>query len=101
MTITYHGHSCFKLKGKNGSAVTDPYEDSVGFKLPNVSADVVTISHGHGDHNQAGRVAGTARRPKPFVIDKLGEYEVGGVSVFGLLSYHDEQKGEERGQNFI
>ncbi|MFH2118547.1 MAG: MBL fold metallo-hydrolase [Candidatus Paceibacterota bacterium] len=101
MTITYHGHSCFKLRGKNGSVVTDPYSDSVGFSLPSLSADIVTISHDHTDHNQANKVSGTARRQKPFIINHLGEYEVGGVSVFGVKSYHDGALGEERGLNSI
>jgi L-ascorbate metabolism protein UlaG (beta-lactamase superfamily) len=101
MIITYHGHSCFKLRGKDGSVVTDPYEDSIGLSLPSLSADVVTLSHDHGDHNQAARVSGTARREKPFLIDHLGEYEVGGTSVFGVKSYHDDTQGEERGVNAI
>lgn len=101
MIITYHGHSCFKLRGKIGSAVTDPYDDYVGFSLPSLSADVVTVSHQHKDHNQAARVSGTARRANPFIIDQLGEYEVGGVSVFGVKSYHDGTEGKERGANSI
>jgi len=101
MTITYHGHSCFKLRGKNGSAVTDPYDDYIGFALPSLSADVVTVSHDHKDHNQASKISGTARRDNPFVIDQLGEYEVEGISVFGVKSFHDDQQGEERGKNSI
>lgn len=101
MIITYHGHSCFKLRGKDGSVVTDPYEDAIGLSLPSLSADIVTLSHDHADHNQAARISGTARRPKPFVIDHLGEYEVGGTSVFGVKSYHDDTQGAERGVNAI
>lgn len=101
MTITYHGHSCFKLRGKIGSAATDPYDDYVGFSLPSLSADVVTVSHQHRDHNQVARIAGTARREHPFIIDQLGEYEVGGVSVFGVKAYHDGTAGTERGTNSI
>jgi L-ascorbate metabolism protein UlaG (beta-lactamase superfamily) len=101
MTITYHGHSCFKLRGKNGSVVTDPYDDYIGFSLPSLSADLVTVSHDHKDHNQAGKISGTARRANPFIINELGEYEVGGISVFGVKSFHDEKKGEERGVNSI
>jgi L-ascorbate metabolism protein UlaG (beta-lactamase superfamily) len=101
MIITYHGHSCFKLRGKNGAAVTDPYDDYVGFSLPSLSADVVTISHDHQDHNQAERISGTARRGNPFVIRHLGEYEVEGISVFGIKSYHDDKGGKERGPNSI
>jgi L-ascorbate metabolism protein UlaG (beta-lactamase superfamily) len=101
MIITYHGHSCFKLKGKAGSVVTDPFDASVGFNLPKLSADVVTVSHEHKDHNNSGAIAGTARRDNPFVIENLGEYEVGGISVFGTKSFHDGEAGEKSGVNRI
>ncbi len=101
MIITYHGHSSFKLKGKEGTVVTDPFHSYVGFDFPSVSADIVTISHDHEDHNQSGQVSKTARRDKPFVIDAPGEYEVGGVSVFGVKTYHDQTQGVERGVNII
>lgn len=101
MEITYLGHSSFKLKGKNGTVVTDPFGDSVGLSFPNVSADLVTVSHQHGDHNAVSKIKGTARRAEPFVIAYPGEYEVGGISVFGVQSFHDEQKGEARGVNTI
>src|SRR3989344_3237556 len=89
MEITYLGHSCFKLKGKTASAVTDPY-------LTKCDADVVTVSHGHDDHNQISKEGGT-----PFVIDGSGEYEVKGVSVIGVASWHDDQAGAKRGPNII
>lgn len=101
MEITYHGHACFKLKGKNGTVITDPYDDYVGFSLPSLSADVVTISHDHQDHNAISKVKGTARRDKPFVIETIGEYEVGGISVFGVKTYHDNSGGVERGENTV
>jgi L-ascorbate metabolism protein UlaG (beta-lactamase superfamily) len=101
MEITYLGHSSFKLKGKNGTVITDPYEDYVGFALPSLSADVVTISHDHKDHNAAHKVKGTARREKPFIVSAVGEYEVGGISVFGVQTYHDASGGVERGVNNI
>lgn len=99
MTITYHGHSTFKIKGKNGTVVLDPFESSaVGFSLPTLSADVVTASHQHADHNAVAAIAGTSRRERPFVIDTAGEYEVAGISVFGTKLFHDQAKGAERGQ---
>jgi L-ascorbate metabolism protein UlaG (beta-lactamase superfamily) len=101
MTITYHGHSCFRLKGKKGTLVTDPFDDYIGFRLANLSADVVTVSHDHKDHNQAARVKGTSRRAQPFVIDHPGEYEVGGISVFGVQTFHDKLQGAERGINVV
>ncbi len=101
MIITYHGHSCFKIKGKRGTVVTDPYQESVGFALPTLSADIVTCSHDHSDHNAYAAINGTARRKNPFIINKPGEYEVGGISVFGVASFHDNSQGSQRGPNNI
>lgn len=81
--------------------MTDPYENSIGLTLPSVSGDMVTVSHDHHDHNAVAKVKGTARREKPFIINKPGEYEVGGISVFGVPSFHDNSKGTERGPNTI
>lgn len=97
MDITYLGHSSFRIKGKNASVVTDPYDsEKVGIKFPKVSADIVTLSHNHSDHNQSVLVSDTKK-----VIDGPGEYEIMGVSVIGLSTYHDDQKGAERGKNTI
>jgi L-ascorbate metabolism protein UlaG (beta-lactamase superfamily) len=102
MDITYLGHSAFKLKGKDVVVVTDPFEKkSVGFSMPSSSADIVTISHHHADHNAIEGVSGTARREKPYVISAPGEYEISGVGVFGWSSFHDAQSGEERGKNTV
>lgn len=99
MIITYHGHSCFKLKGKRGTVVTDPFDNFVGFNLPAMSADIITVSHQHKDHNAINKVKGTEAHQTPFIIDAPGEYEVGGISVFGDRLYHDNSKGAERGEN--
>jgi L-ascorbate metabolism protein UlaG (beta-lactamase superfamily) len=101
MILTYHGHSAFKLKGNRGTVVTDPYDDSIGFSMPRFSADVVTVSHQHPDHNSMDKITGTARRSKPFLVDQPGEYEVGRISVFGLPSFHDDVAGADRGTNTI
>lgn len=101
MEVTYLGHSAFKLKGKNGTVITDPYSESVGWPLPNLSADLVTVSHQHADHNAVTKIKGTARRSEPFVISYPGEYEVGGISVFGIPTYHDGEKGSARGSNTV
>lgn len=101
MEITYYGHSSFKLKGKNGTVITDPFDDKVGFSLPSASADIVTVSHDHFDHAAVKKISGTARRPAPFVVNRPGEYEIGGVSVFGVKTFHDDKKGAERGENSV
>lgn len=100
MEIIYLGHSAFKIRGKAASLVTDPFTTkSTGFTMPKVSADIVTVSHDHDDHNAIQKVGGTTRREKPYVVKAPGEYEVNGVGVFGWGSYHDESKGSKRGKN--
>lgn len=101
MEIVYLGHSCFRIKGKKNIIVTDPYEDYVGFKMPRVSADIVTLSHHHQDHNNVVAVKGTTKRKEPFIVDGPGEYEISNVSIFGIASFHDKSGGAKRGENTI
>jgi L-ascorbate metabolism protein UlaG (beta-lactamase superfamily) len=97
MDITYLGHSSFRLKGKNASLVTDPYDSQmVGLKYPSVEADIVTVSHDHKDHNQTQLVKGVKK-----VVAGPGEYEIQGISIIGIPSYHDSEKGQQRGKNVI
>lgn len=101
MDISYLGHASFKLRGRQSILITDPYDSSVGFNLPRVSADVVTVSHDHPDHNNYQNISGTARRKEPFIVKSPGEYEISGISVFGVQSFHDDSDGKERGRNTI
>ncbi len=102
MDITYLGHSSFRLKGKTASVVVDPFDSGlVGFAYPKVSAELVVASHDHADHNAVDKVTGTSLRPEPFVIKFPGEYEVNGISVFGISVFHDKKEGAERGKNMI
>lgn len=94
MDITSLGHASFRIKGKKTTIVTDPYDPSIGFKFPKVSADIVTISHDHQDHNQEKLVSGS-----PFVISAPGEYEVKGVFILGVDTFHDTTSGSQRGKN--
>ncbi|MFH0804609.1 MAG: MBL fold metallo-hydrolase [Patescibacteria group bacterium] len=96
MHITWLGHSCFKIQGKDVTIVTDPYAASIGLKLPRLSADIVTVSHGHHDHSNVGAVSG-----QPFVIDAPGEYETKGVFIGGIPAWHDAESGASRGSNTI
>ncbi len=97
MIITPLGHSCFLLEESTGTTViTDPYSSDIGITLPPVTADVVTVSHAHYDHDNVKAVAGN-----PLVINKPGMYDVKGVQIFGLNTYHDELNGAKRGSNVI
>ncbi len=101
MEIVYYGHSCFRIRTKKAVIVTDPYDDSTGFSLPKLSADIVTVSHQHADHNNIGAVEGTPAHPDPFVIQGPGEYEVSQAYIWGLQTYHDADKGKQRGKNTV
>ena len=95
MDVTWLGHGCFRLRGRSAAVVTDPYPPAIGLKLSRMDADVVTISHDHENHNysQVVREAYEIRGP--------GEYEVAGVAVIGLPTYHDAEKGARRGRNTV
>lgn len=101
MEIQFIGHSCFRIRGKKATLVTDPFQPDLGLKLPALSAEIVTVSHDHADHNNSHAVKGTSKREKPFVVKGPGEYEIAGVSIFGTSSFHDAQQGSKRGKNTI
>ena len=96
MDISWFGQSCFKIKGKQASIILDPYSDQIGFKLPKLESDIVAITHDHYDHSASSEVSGD-----PFVITGPGEYEIKGISVVGMSSFHDNKKGQERGKNIL
>lgn len=96
MEISWHGHACFRLFQRGASVVTDPYEKSIGYELPRLRADIVTVSHDHPGHRNAGPV-----RNKKLIITGPGEYEVRGVFITGIATFHDGRKGSVRGRNTI
>ena len=97
MIITPLGHSSFLLKESTGTTViTDPYSSDIGITFPSVSADVVTVSHPHYDHNNVKAIKGN-----PLIVDQPGMYEVKGVNIFGLNTFHDEENGKKRGSNIV
>ncbi len=102
MELTYLGHASFKLKNKDGIVIMDPFDEvTTGLTLGKHSADIITVSHSHPDHSATSKITPADRRDKPFLIDQAGEYELGGISVFGVEAYHDKVEGAERGPNLI
>ncbi len=99
--IYWAGQACFEISAANAkdstaTIVIDPFDEKIGLKLPSLSADVLLVTHGHADHNNVKAVRG-----EPFVVDGPGEYEVKGVFVQGIESFHDDDQGKERGLNTI
>ena len=94
MEITWLGHSCFKLKGKQATVITDPFSPSTGYTLGKLTADIVTVSHPHPGHSY---IQGVADDPR--ILKSPGEYESAGVLTVGVHTYHDNEKGAQRGKN--
>jgi len=98
MDIKYFGRSSFLIKTKKGATlVTDPFDPKfINMKFPRTEADVVTISHHHPDHDFLSQISG-----RPLIVDWPGQFEKKGIRIAGFKSYHDKQKGADRGENIL
>ena len=96
MDVTWLGHGCFRLRGRSAAVVTDPYPPAVGLKLSRMDAEVVTVSHDHENHSYMQVI-----REGAYEIRGPGEYEVAGVSVIGIPTFHDADKGAKHGRNTV
>lgn len=96
MEVSWLGHSCFMLRGKNVTLITDPFSPQPDRRLGKLNAPIVTISHNHPGHNYAEGVGGN-----PHVVRGPGEYEISDVLITGVPSYHDSKRGAELGRNTI
>lgn len=100
MKVTWLGHASFLITSDKGiKIITDPYTPGVyglEYKQISESADVVTVSHEHDDHNNAGAIPG-----KPQIIKGAGKHQAKSIEFRGIASCHDDCGGKERGDNVI
>jgi L-ascorbate metabolism protein UlaG (beta-lactamase superfamily) len=99
MKIKYLGHSAFVITANSGvKIVADPYETSPTLTYGQIteSADIVTVSHKHFDHNNVAAVRGN-----PEVVSRAGRSVVKGIELKGIASAHDDSGGRVRGGNII
>ena len=101
MQIIWQGQSFFQIlirKGKESviRIAIDPFDEQIGLKPPTCEADIVLVTHSHYDHNNIKAIKGN-----PFLISGPGEYEIKGVFIQGISSFHDNVQGKERGENTI
>lgn len=80
MEITWLGRTCFRLKGRERTVLTDPCPPSSGYRIGKQQADVVTLSR--RDDDAYSYLDGLSGAPR--VLDAPGEYEVGGVLLTGI-----------------
>jgi L-ascorbate metabolism protein UlaG (beta-lactamase superfamily) len=94
--IRWRGHSSFIIETEGKTIVTDPFNAEYGYPMIPVTADIVTVSHDHRDHNAVATIDG-----QPHVISGIGTEKVSGITVTGIDSFHDRNGGRERGHNTI
>ena len=86
----YQGHGSFRLTADDGRVVyVDPYAGE-GYDLP---ADIILVSHQHGDHNQ---IQLCAQKPGCKIISnaealaggKHNSFDVGGIHILAVEAYN-------------
>ncbi len=101
MKIKWLGVACFLItSNKEQKIVMDPYEidprGSIKHAPVTEYADIVTVSHEHGDHNHTSDLKGN-----PEIIRGVGKHLVKGIEFSGVGSYHDNVSGAQKGPNTI
>ena len=96
MEISWLGHSCFKIKGRQATVITDPYPPDLGYSLGKPTAHIVTVSHRHPGHSYVQGIGG-----EPRLVTGPGEYEISGVLITGIATFHDRERGQKRGKNTV
>ena len=98
MEISWLGHACFQLRGKNATLITDPFSPQSGesLLLSKISPSIVTLSHTPSGLATTLSIGGT-----PYVVRGPGEYEISDVLITGVADNHDEKDGKERRRNTI
>jgi L-ascorbate metabolism protein UlaG (beta-lactamase superfamily) len=107
MHVDWYGQSAFLLSADSTRVMIDPFGDmsaaaarGLEFNYPpieNVSADLVLVTHEHGDHNAVDRVSGDP----PVIRSTAGRFDSPVGQVVGIASEHDPAAGTERGPNTI
>ncbi len=96
MDINWLGHSCFRIRGRQTTIITDPYSPDYGYSLGKPTARIVTVSHQHPGHSYTQGVSGEFRP-----VRGPGEYEISGVLIVGIATFHDSERGATKGENTV
>ena len=79
MEITWLGRNCFRLKGREGTVLTDPPPPDSGYVIGKQQANIVTLSnHTDPGYSYTDPIEGAR------TLDAPGEYEVAGILVSGI-----------------
>jgi L-ascorbate metabolism protein UlaG (beta-lactamase superfamily) len=96
INVKWFGHSMWKIYNDNVSIIIDPFTD-IGYPMPvGETADIILSSHDHFDHNNFSLISGN-----PEIVNKAGKYKIKSVNIELIETWHDEDKGKERGLNHL
>lgn len=108
----------------NLTVAIDPYATSIGYDDPNITADIVLVTHRHADHTNVSLLGTDAKSVLglgeagdvvsiDMVLDRLPNQDEPTVTAFSpsaqytdhavrfrtIASFHDDQSGNRRGKN--
>lgn len=97
MKVQWFGQAAFLLTSEKGvRVICDPFNPAMGLGEITATADVITISHEHGDHNYTTGIKGN-----PQILRGVGLQMGKGIQFKGIASFHDKEQGSKRGHNTI
>ena len=76
--------------------ITDPFPPDLGYSFDKPAARIVTVSHQHPSHSYVQAIGGDPR-----CVTGPGEYEISGVLIIGIPTFHDGERGAKRGKNTV
>lgn len=97
MKIKWLAHAAFLITTESGTRIiTDPYKASPHFRhgVIKETADIVTTSHDHSDHNYTATLKGD-----PQVVGASGTFK--DVEIRAVLTAHDDCGGTKNGLNTV
>jgi len=100
MQISWYGLGCFQFTARGyPTVVTDPYDPTtVGLRLPQLRADIVTSSQLLADPRKASwpGISGNYR-----TLAAPGEYEIGGIFITAISSARNRTRDWADGINIV
>lgn len=110
----------------NLSVVIDPYNNKIGYEVPDLAADLVLVAHEHSDHNnvsamkgeprivrgldkqaRARKLVGQLRPDATWHLQREGDsietfphpsaHHANSIAVQSIPAWHDDSQGSERG----
>ncbi len=93
ITLEWLGHCSFRLVSNGGpSVLIDPFDETIGLRLPPYDCDILLISHSHYDTAAKHLVP-----PEYEAVRSKGTSLVKGLAINALPWWHDQRQGKDYG----